>query len=217
MLNGLILCIFLLFGVMLLYILMSHESDAKSGKNYLYQHNGTDTLLFLEDRENYKFGDLVLVKGTEDNAITYNIEHVEKSDESQVVLTDYGTSYAEDKENIVGLIAFESQLLGAIMVFLKNPNNTNTIIFSITAIVLFLICCNIGTFLFMKKKKRQKLVLDNERKFDQIKEDTMQQTFLDQIYTQEINEPQAILSVGNDENPMTENDIEVFRNTIMKS
>ena len=70
--NGLLICVFLLFGAMLVYITANLSSDAQSGKAYLF---GDDekTLVFLEHQENYQHGDQVLVQGKLDGQISYTM------------------------------------------------------------------------------------------------------------------------------------------------
>ena len=215
--NGLLICVFLLFGAMLVYITANLSSEAQSGKAYLF---GDDekTLVFLEHQENYQQGDQVLVQGKLDGQISYTMERVQSSQDNQIVLTSNGSSFTENKKNVVGRVSFESPVFGRLLAYLTDQQNTVPAVIGCAVLFIFIICLIIMTVMVAGRRRH---AATTEKRADNLIEelfdDSSEQDFLREIYRQEISEPEEVISVGDDKSPLSEEEIEAFRESVLKS
>ena len=116
--NGMIICFFLLFGAMLIYATVSSQSDDIAGKTYVLDDGKEQTLLFLEKRANYQSGDEILIREGEN----YSLENVSQNLERDIVIESNNSTIS--KRNVMGKISFESPFFGKAVSFISAPENT---------------------------------------------------------------------------------------------
>lgn len=213
--NSLLICLLLLFGVMLICLTVSCTPDPEAGRAFLWERQGEPVLLLLESGESSHPGDEVLVRGTMDGETVYTLEPVQENRDEVLLLGENGAVYEESIQNIAGQVSFESQLFGRLVSYVSDPEHAGGVVVLCLAAGLFLLFLILATvFLSLRYGRAAPQPPAPEEKGAAMLADD---AFLHDVYTQEINEPEELVSIGDDETPVTQEELERFRETVLKS
>ena len=209
--NGMIICFFLLFGAMLIYATVSSQSDDIAGKTYVLDDGKEQTLLFLEKRANYQSGDEILIREGEN----YSLENVSQNLERDIVIESNNSTIS--KRNVMGKISFESPFFGKAVSFISAPENTVVSVIGTVIAFLFMICLVVWTaFLAMKRRRMRDVRAQNDNLLEDLFDDSTEEDFVMEVYQQEISEPTELDSVGDDKTPVSDEELERFREKVLK-
>ncbi len=209
--NGMIICFFLLFGAMLIYATVSSQSDDIAGKTYVLDDGKEQTLLFLEKRANYQSGDEILIREGEN----YSLENVSQNLERDIVIESNNNTIS--KRNVMGKISFESPFFGKAVSFISAPENTVVSVIGTVIAFLVMICLVVWTaFLAMKRRRMRDVRAQNDNLLEDLFDDSTEEDFVMEVYQQEISEPTELDSVGDDKTPVSDEELERFREKVLK-
>ncbi|MBC8610864.1 Uncharacterised protein [uncultured Ruminococcus sp.] len=209
--NGMIICFFLLFGAMLIYATVSSQSDDIAGKTYVLDDGKEQTLLFLEKRANYQSGDEILIREGEN----YSLENVSQNLERDIVIESNNSTIS--KRNVMGKISFESPFFGKAVSFISAPENTVVSVIGTVIAFLVMICLVVWTaFLAMKRRRMRDVRAQNDNLLEDLFDDSTEEDFVMEVYQQEISEPTELDSVGDDKTPVSDEELERFREKVLK-
>lgn len=209
--NGMIICFFLLFGAMLIYATVSSQSDDIAGKTYVLDDGKEQTLLFLEKRANYQSGDEILIREGEN----YSLENVSQNLERDIVIESNNSTIS--KRNVMGKIYFESPFFGKAVSFISAPENTVVSVIGTVIAFLVMICLVVWTaFLAMKRRRMRDVRAQNDNLLEDLFDDSTEEDFVMEVYQQEISEPTELDSVGDDKTPVSDEELERFREKVLK-
>lgn len=209
--NGMIICFFLLFGAMLIYATVSSQSDDIAGKTYVLDDGKEQTLLFLEKRANYQSGDEILIREGEN----YSLENVSQNLERDIVIESNNNTIS--KRNVMGKISFESPFFGKAVSFISAPENTVVSVIGTVIAFLVMICLVVWTaFLAMKRRRLRDVRAQNDNLLEDLFDDSTEEDFVMEVYQQEISEPTELDSVGDDKTPVSDEELERFREKVLK-
>ena len=209
--NGMIICFFLLFGAMLIYATVSSQSDDIAGKSYVLDDGKEQTLLFLEKRANYQSGDEILIREGEN----YSLENVSQNLERDIVIESNNSTIS--KRNVMGKISFESPFFGKAVSFISAPENTVVSVIGTVIAFLVMICLVVWTaFLAMKRRRMRDVRAQNDNLLEDLFDDSTEEDFVMEVYQQEISEPTELDSVGDDKTPVSDEELERFREKVLK-
>lgn len=206
-----IICFFLLFGAMLIYATVSSQSDDIAGKTYVLDDGKEQTLLFLEKRANYQSGDEILIREGEN----YSLENVSQNLERDIVIESNNNTIS--KRNVMGKISFESPFFGKAVSFISAPENTVVSVIGTVIAFLVMICLVVWTaFLAMKRRRMRDVRAQNDNLLEDLFDDSTEEDFVMEVYQQEISEPTELDSVGDDKTPVSDEELERFREKVLK-
>lgn len=206
-----IICFFLLFGAMLIYATVSSQSDDIAGKTYVLDDGKEQTLLFLEKRANYQSGDEILIREGEN----YSLENVSQNLERDIVIESNNSTIS--KRNVMGKISFESPFFGKAVSFISAPENTVVSVIGTVIAFLVMICLVVWTaFLAMKRRRMRDVRAQNDNLLEDLFDDSTEEDFVMEVYQQEISEPTELDSVGDDKTPVSDEELERFREKVLK-
>ena len=209
--NGMIICFILLFGAMLIYATVSSQSDDIAGKTYVLDDGKEQTLLFLEKRANYQSGDEILIREGEN----YSLENVSQNLERDIVIESNNSTIS--KRNVMGKISFESPFFGKAVSFISAPENTVVSVIGTVIAFLVMICLVVWTaFLAMKRRRMRDVRAQNDNLLEDLFDDSTEEDFVMEVYQQEISEPTELDSVGDDKTPVSDEELERFREKVLK-
>lgn len=216
--NGIVILVFLLLSGMLIYMTATSFSEpGEEGQTYLYQQDEQPTLLFLEQRENYASGDTVLVRNELDGKTVYLKEDVVDNEDDYITVQSDGMEFQEDRSNIVGCVVFESPTLGKMIGYISAPENTVTVVIIAAAVFAVVVCLIVLTAVLIGRKKHTAEAEETEESFleNLFRIEEEESDFVKDVYEQEIREPVELSSAGDDKEPMSDEELKRFQETIM--
>ena len=221
-----LICLLALFGITLAGLTANCSPEPEPGRAFLWERQGEPVLLLLESGESCRSGDEVLIRGTLEGETVYGVETVQANRDGVLTLGEDGAVFEERAENVAGRISFESGLFGRLTDYVSDPENAaGTALLAGGGAVLLAVLILAAALL---ARRYGRLAGDAEDGEDDAGEDgagedglsrapeAAEEAFVRGVYTQEIREPEEVVSVGDDETPLTAEELERFRAAVMK-
>ena len=145
----------------------------------------------------------------------YSLENVSQNLERDIVIESNNSTIS--KRNVMGKISFESPFFGKAVSFISAPENTVVSVIGTVIAFLVMICLVVWTaFLAMKRRRMRDVRAQNDNLLEDLFDDSTEEDFVMEVYQQEISEPTELDSVGDDKTPVSDEELERFREKVLK-